>query len=55
MVWGCNSIMRVRKRREMKIKVKSGFQEGASSVVYASVLHAVEPNFYMKRGVLLDV
>ena len=55
MVWGCNSIMRVRKRREMKVKVKSGFQEQASSVVYASVLYAVEPNFYMKRGVLLDV
>jgi hypothetical protein len=30
--------MRVKKRREMK--VKSGFQEQASSVVYASVLHA---------------
>ena len=55
MVWGCNSIMRVRKRREMKMKVKSGFQEQASSVVYACQLHAVEPNFYMKRGVLLDV
>jgi hypothetical protein len=31
--------MRVRKGREMKMKMKSGFQEQASSVVYASVLY----------------
>jgi hypothetical protein len=42
--------MRVRKRREMKIKEKSGFLEQAPSVVYACELHAVQPNFYMKGG-----
>jgi len=44
--------MRVGKRREMKMKmnVKSCFQEQASSVVYASVLYIIQPNFYMKGG-----
>jgi hypothetical protein len=42
--------MRVRERREMKMKVKSGFQEQAPYVVYACELHAVQPNFYMKGG-----
>jgi len=37
MVRGCKSIMRVRKGGDMK--TKSGFQEGASSVVYASELY----------------
>ena len=40
--------MRVRKRREMKMKVKSCFQEQAPYVVYASELYIIQPNFYMK-------
>ena len=31
--------MQVRRRREMKMKIKSGFQEQALSVAYATVLY----------------
>ena len=42
--------MRVRERREMNVKVKSGFQEQALSVVYASVLYENSLIFGVKGG-----
>jgi hypothetical protein len=43
--------MRVRERREMKMELKSGFQEQALCVVYACELHAVQPNSLHEKGV----